>query len=214
VKRSLALGLAVALTAFAAAPAAAQSYGQYGGAVPIPSGSHLTGLYLNASENLFGFIGQLRLSFYPGVDFGFQGGLMRNTTGDGNRTTLRLGTDLKAQVAGGPSAVLDLALGGHLGAEIGDGYDILRLGPTLVASTDVPFGQNGAFIPYAGLGVTYSRLDADAGDTSDYSFPFRLGGEVRFVPELRFITELQFNLGADELLNDNFEVAAGVNLPF
>jgi opacity protein-like surface antigen len=204
---------AFAALALVAMPAQAQTYGQYGGAAPIPSGSHLTGVYLNASDNLFGVLGQLRLSFYPGVDFGFQGGLARSTFGATNRTTLRLGTDLKARVRqAGQTGPLDMALGAHLGVETGDGYDILRLGPTFSVSLPVPFGQNNMLVPYGGIGISFSRLDTQLGQTSDFGYPLRFGGEVRFMPQFRFLAEMQINVHDD--INDSVEAAAGVNLPF
>lgn len=203
----------LAALALGAMPAQAQTYGQYGGAAPIPSGSHLTGVYLNASDNLFGVLGQLRLSFYPGVDFGFQGGIARTTFGDNSRTTLRLGTDIKSRFRqAGTSGPLDMAFGANLGVETGDGYDILRLGPTLSISLPVAFGQNSMFVPYAGLGIGFSRLDTQLGQTTDFGYPLRLGGELRFMPQFRFMAEMQINIHDD--INDSVEAAAGVNLPF
>ena len=78
--------------------ASAQVFGQFIGATPLPVNAHLFGAYLQSSENVLGLLGQLRLSFYPGVDFGFAGGFARQDFKGGNRTTLRLGTDHKYQV--------------------------------------------------------------------------------------------------------------------
>ena len=211
--KRFALLAALAAVALGASPSQAQTYGQYGGAAPIPSGSHLTGVYLNASDNLFGVLGQLRLSFYPGVDFGFQGGLARASFGSTNRTTLRLGTDLKARVRqAGQTGPLDMAMGAHLGVETGDGYDILRLGPTFSVSAPVPFGQNSLFVPYASLGISFNRLDTQFGQTSDFGYPLRFGGELKFAPQISFLAEMQINIHDD--INDSVEAAAGVNLPF
>lgn len=207
------LAFAVLAAAVGAAPARAQTYGQYGGAAPIPSGTHLTGFYLNASDNLFGVLGQLRLSFYPGVDFGFQGGLARTTFGDNSRTTLRLGTDIKMRMReAGEAGPVDMAMGAHLGVETGDGYDILRIGPTFSVSAPVAFGQNSMFVPYGGLGISFNRLDTQLGVESDFAYPLRLGGEMRFMPQVRFLAEIQINIHDD--INDSVEAAAGVNLPF
>jgi opacity protein-like surface antigen len=212
VKKVTTLAVLAAL-ALGAMPAGAQTYGQYGGAAPIPSASHLTGVYLNASDNLFGILGQLRLSFYPGVDFGFQGGIARTTFGDNSRTTLRLGTDIKSRFRqAGTDGPVDMAFGANLGVETGDGYDILRLGPTLSVSVPVPFGQNSMFVPYAGLGIGFSRLDTQLGQSTDFGFPLRLGGELRFMPQFRVMAEMQINIHDD--INDSVEAAAGVNLPF
>jgi opacity protein-like surface antigen len=212
VKNFFALAVLVALP-LGAMSAQAQTYGQYGGAAPIPSASHLTGVYLNASDNLFGVLGQLRLSFYPGVDFGFQGGIARTTFGSNNRTTLRLGTDFKARIRqAGQNGPFDMAMGANLGVETGDGYDILRLGPTFSISTPVPFGQNSMFVPYAGIGISFNRLDTQLGQTTDFGYPLRMGGELRFMPEFRFMAEMQINIHDD--INDSVEAAAGINLPF
>src|SRR5258705_6644118 len=53
----------------------AQVPGQFTGAEILPVNAHMYGGYLVASNNVVGGLAQLRLSFYPGVDFGFQGGL-------------------------------------------------------------------------------------------------------------------------------------------
>ena len=67
------LGLLLVLLA-APVTAGAQVFGQYMGAEIVPVGGHLFGGYLQASQDQLGLLGQLRLSFYPGVDFGFHGG--------------------------------------------------------------------------------------------------------------------------------------------
>jgi hypothetical protein len=193
--------------------AAAQSFGQYGGADPLPVNGRLFGVYLNASDSVVGILGQLRLSFYPGIDFGFQGGLARADNGASDRTTLRLGGDLKGLFSrAGEQGPLDLAVGGHLGVEVGDSYNVLRLGPNLVASRALPVGENGAVVPYGSLGLMFSRVSAGAADESDFSFPMRAGIEVRAMPEFRFLAELQVSIGDD--FNDDVGLAAGINLPF
>ena len=52
----------------------AQVFGQYTGANPLEPNQHLFGAYLHTSDSVLGAVGQLRLSFFPGIDFGFQGG--------------------------------------------------------------------------------------------------------------------------------------------
>jgi hypothetical protein len=198
----------------AAAPAAhAQSFGQYGGAETIPVNARVFGAYLNASDHVIGIMSQLRLSFYPGVDFGFQGGLARTDTGPSDRTTLRLGADLKGLVsrarADGP---FDVSVGGHLGVEVGDNYNVLHLGPAVTVSRVVAMGDGGGLVPYAGLGLKFTRVSAGDSDASDFSFPLRLGAELRAMPEFRFVAELQANIGDD--FNDDIGLVAGVNLPF
>jgi len=204
--------LALALSSLAPA-AHAQSYGQYGGADPLPVNARLFGVYLNASDSVVGVLSQLRLSFYPGIDFGFQGGFARTDEGASNRTTLRLGGDLKGRItAAGEEAPLDLSVGGHLGVDVGDNYNVLRLGPTLVASRVLAMGQGGGVVPYGSIGLTFTRVSVGNTDESDFSFPLRAGIEVRAMPEFRFLAELQVNVGDD--FNDDVGLAAGVNLPF
>lgn len=191
----------------------AQSYGQYGGADPLPVNGRMFGVYLNASDNVVGILSQLRLSFYPGVDFGFQGGFARYDLGSTNRTTLRLGGDLKGLITeASEQSPLDLAVGGHLGVEVGDNYNVLHIGPTLVGSHTFSMGENGGVVPYGSLGLMFSRVSVGDADDSDFSFPLRIGVEVRTTPEFRFLAELQVNVGDD--FNDDVGLAAGVNLPF
>ena len=77
------------------ATAGAQAFGQFTAAQTLPVNGHLAGGYIQSSSSQLGVLGQLRLSFYPGVDFGFQGGFSRHDYAGGDRTTLSLGTDLK-----------------------------------------------------------------------------------------------------------------------
>ncbi len=202
------------LALLATAPAArAQSFGQYGGADPIPVNGHVFGVYLNASDHVVGILSQLRLSFYPGIDFGFQGGLARSDADTKDRTTLRLGGDLKGLVTrAGEAGPMDVAVGGHLGVEVGDNYNVLHLGPNVVASRLFPVGDNGAVVPYGSLGLMFSRVSVGNADDSDFSFPLRGGVELRTMPEFRFMAELQVNIG--DAFNDDVGLAAGVNLPF
>ena len=80
------------------ATASAQVYGQFGNTNPVPVNGRVAGAYVQSSENVLAMLAQLRLSFYPSVDFGFMGGFARQDYGTDNRTTLRLGSDLKYQV--------------------------------------------------------------------------------------------------------------------
>lgn len=188
----------------------AQVYGQFTGAETVPMGGHVFGAYLHASENLFGLVSQLRLSFYPNVDFGFHGGLNRIQIGNNDRTTLRIGGDVKFQIAkGGP---VDLSAGGALGVETGDAISVLTVGPTVVVSRTYPMGTGGGITPYGGLGLLFSNLDiADRQDT-DFSIPFRFGAEFKLSPEIKLVGEIQ--LRASDEINDDFSFLTGVNLPF
>jgi len=198
-------------------PAAAQVFGQFTGAEALPVNGRLFGAYVHSSADLAGLLAQLRLSFYPDVDFGFQGGIARRSFAGGDRTTLRLGTDLKVAVAravgGAPIAI---AVGGQLGVETGDHFHVLTLGPTLVASRTLPVGQSGHVTPYAGLGLAFASIDDRVHDPSTndtrFTVPVRFGADFQVAPQLRLALELQFQ--RRDSLNDTFGLVAGVNLPF
>ena len=208
--------LAAALLAAAlgaATPARAQVFGQFTGAATVPSNGHLFGAYLNASENVLGGLAQLRLSFYPNVDFGFHGGLTRLEPGggSGNLTTLRVGGDVRWQVAhAAEGSAVDVAVGGALGVETADDLKVVSLGPSVVASRTL--GEGRGLVPYAGLAVLFSSRDAFGVEDSDVSVPLRLGMEARLAPELRIIAELQ--LFVADHYSDDVGFATGVNLPF
>jgi hypothetical protein len=201
--------VAAALFLFPAA-SRAQVYGQFTGAETLPMGGHLFGGYLHASQDLLGVVAQLRLSFYPNVDFGFHGGLTRIEFSSGDRTTLRLGGDLKVQIVKGEA--FDLSAGGAVGVETGDEISILTLGPTVVVSRTFAMGAGGGVIPYGGVGLLFSNLDIGDSQDTDFSIPFRFGSEFRLSPEVRLVGEIQ--LRASDQFNNNFAFVTGVNLPF
>ena len=192
-----------------ASDARAQVYGQLTGAETAPVGGHVFGAYVEASQNVLGLFSQLRLSFYPNVDFGFHGGLNRISVGTKDRTTLRIGGDVKFLVSKGP---VDVSAGGALGVETGDGISILTIGPTVVASRSFPMGTGGGITPYGGVALLFSNVDiADARQT-DVSMPFRFGSEFKISPEIKLVAEIQ--LRASDEINDDFAFVTGVNLPF
>jgi hypothetical protein len=201
-------GLLLVLLA-APVTARAQVFGQYMGAEIVPVGGHLFGGYLQASQDQLGLLGQLRLSFYPGVDFGFHGGLTRIQVGSGDRTSVRIGSDVKFQLAARGSMLI--AAGGALGVETGDDFSVLTIGPTVVVSQKFPMGSGG-ITPYGGLGLLFSNLDVLGEQDTDFSVPFRFGAEFEMAPELKIVTEIQ--LRASDQVNDDFSLAIGVNLPF
>lgn len=204
--------LAAAVLLGATPAANAQVWGQYSGAETVPMNGHMFGAYLNSSENVVGLSAQLRLSFYPGVDFGFQGGLTRVDVGDGDRTTLRLGTDLKVGVAHVSETLpVDIAAGGALGVESGDDWQVLTVGPQLVASRLLGGADRGATV-FAGVGFMFSNLDVGDESSTDFSVPVRTGAEWRVAPDVRLTGELQLRLGDD--FNDDLGFSVGVNLPF
>ena len=190
--------------------ARAQVYGQFTGAETVPVGGHVFGAYVHASENLFGLVSQLRLSFYPNVDFGFHGGLNRIDFGGDDRTTLRIGGDVKFLVA--KNGALDVSAGGALGVETGDNISILTVGPSVVVSRSFAMGTGGGVTPYGGLALLFSNVDVNSSEDSDFSIPFRFGTEFKLSPEIKLIGEIQ--LRASDEINDDFSFVTGVNLPF
>lgn len=207
------LAAAFALALFAAAPASAQVFGTLGSAERVPMNGHVVGAYLNATNDVLGMFGQLRLSFYDGIDFGFQGGLSRVSVGGTDRTTVRLGTDIEFMTArAGPNFPLDVALGGGLGVESSDGYHVLTLMPSAVASRTFAFGQASSIAPYVGVGLSFANVDANSTKDTFTSLPIRLGGDLRVMPGIRFVAEMQFAIG--NTYTDDFGLATGVNLPF
>jgi hypothetical protein len=214
VKNTLAAALLLAALG-AATPARAQVFGQFTGAATVPTNGHLFGAYLNASENVIGGLAQLRLSFYPDVDFGFHGGLTRLDPGgtSANLTTLRVGGDLRWQVAHvAQGSAMDIAVGGALGVETADNLKVVSLGPSVVASRPLSVGDNGGIVPYAGAALLFSSRDAFGIEDSDVSVPLRLGMEARLAPEFRIVAELQ--LFVADRYGDDVGFATGVNLPF
>jgi len=207
------LAAALSLALFAAAPASAQVFGTLGSAERVPMNGHVVGAYLNATNDVLGMFGQLRLSFYDGIDFGFQGGLSRVSVGGNDRTAVRLGTDIEFMTArAGANFPLDLALGGGLGVESSDGYHVLTLMPSAIASRTFALGQSGSIAPYVGIGLSFANVDANSTKDTFTSLPIRVGGDLRVMPGIRFVAEMQFAVG--NTYTDDFGLATGVNLPF
>jgi hypothetical protein len=199
-----------ALLAAWAGPAFPQNFGQFTSAKPIEPGTHLFGGYITAADEALGMLAQLRLSFMPKVDFGFQGGMSRLDIEGDDRTTVRLGTDLKVGLldvsSGSP---VDFSLGGALGVLTGDDITVLSLGPSLAASRSFPAG-NANLIPYAGLYLRFSSVDVGAQSDSDFDLAFRLGADLRISPDFGFIAEFQ----ANEDSGGDFGFATGLNVAF
>ena len=108
--------LALALCATTAMPAAAQIHGAFSEATIVPVNGRLGGAYLQFDASSATLQGQLRLSFYPKLDFGFNGGLSRIDFGGNTRTSVRLGGDFRGQVvAQGEGSPLNVTLGGAIG---------------------------------------------------------------------------------------------------
>ena len=204
---SVAAGLACAV------PAGAQVFGQYTPADVLAVNARQFGAYVDFSENTTGLLAQLRLSFYPNVDFGFQGGLSRLDLGSSTKTSLRLGSDVRVGVMrAGERFPVDVAAGGALGVETTDNYTSIRLGPSVVASRALPLAGESAIVPYAGAMFCFTNASAHGESATDFSLPLRLGAELRAIPGVRIAAELQLCLGDD--FDDDTAFTAGVNLPF
>lgn len=213
-KNALVAALLVAALG-AAPPARAQVFGQFTGAPTVPTNGHVFGAYLTASQNVVGGLAQLRLSFYPNVDFGFHGGLTRLDPGgtSASLTTLRVGGDLRWQVAHvAEGARMDVAVGGSLGVETADDLKVVSIGPSVVASRTLNVGGSGGLMPYAGAALNFNSRDAFGIEDSDVSLPLRLGLEALIAQEFRIVAELQ--LFVSDRYNDDVGFATGVNLPF
>ena len=183
------------------------------GAEPLPVNGRMFGVYAHTSSNVVGLLGQLRLSFFPGVDFGFQGGLSRQDLAKSTTTTVRLGADIKASVRHASDASpIAVSVGGNLAIESGDGFHILTLGPTVVASRAFHMGTNGGFTPYARVGLAFANITVGPFDDTDFSLPIRLGGDFRLSTQMDVVVELQLQPG--DAFNDATGLAAGVNFPF
>ena len=201
------------LLAMLPALARAQVFGQYSGARTLEPNQHLFGAYLHTSDSVLGAVGQLRLSFFPGIDFGFQGGLSRLHLEAGDRTTLRFGTDVKAAlVRPGESLPFAMAIGAGLSVEASDEYSVVTLAPGAVISEDYVLGSTVNVTPYAGAAISFSRITLDGNDESDVSLPLRVGSEVELGPAARLVFEVQALLGND--LGDNWQIVTGVHFPF
>jgi hypothetical protein len=195
------------------APASAQIPGPFVGAEILPVNGHLFGAYLVASDNVVGGLGQLRLSFYPGVDFGFQGGLARLNYSGGDRTSLRLGTDVRVRIrAATEASPYDVSVGGVLGVETGDDLNNLSVGPVALVSRSFGGSSTGGFTTYAGLGAVFASVDAGKLKETNLTVPLRLGALFKAGPGLHLVTDIQFLLADD--FNDDVTFTAGVNLPF
>lgn len=213
--KKLALLAAVAAVLIGGAPARAQVFGQYVPADILPVNSRLGGAFVDFSSHNTGLTGQLRLSFYPNVDFGFQGGFVRYQAGGGtDKSAVRLGADIRFGASKATEALpVDIAVGGALGVTSGDNYHILQLGPSVVASRVFPFsGGNSSIVPFAGAMLSFANVDIRGESETDFSVPLRLGAEVRAMPGVRVTGELDLRINDD--FQDHSGFSLGVNLPF
>jgi hypothetical protein len=188
-------------------------FGQYTPAEILPVNARLGGAYVNFSRDVVGALGQLRLSFYPNVDFGFQGGLARLDLGTTTKTSLRLGADVRFGVAKAAAGrPVDIAVGAGLGVETSDKYSVFKIGPSVVASHTFPFSSSSSVAPYAGTMLCFTSWDVDPKTGTDFSVPVRLGADLRAIPGVRITTEFQLRLG--DAFDDRTAFSAGINFPF
>lgn len=206
------LTLAAGMLLVAATAAHAQLPSNYSGAAVIPVNGHVFGAYVPITSNSIGAIAQLRLSFLPGVDFGFQGGLSRLDRSAGSKTLIRVGADVKFLLSpASEGRPIDMALGGALGIFSGDDYNVLSVGPTFTASRTWQSGST-SFTPYAGLGLALNTINAGPFDDNDFSMPLRVGVELGISPAARLVAEFTNRIGSD--FGDDTDFVLGVNLPF
>lgn len=207
------LQLVIVAAALAASSAAhAQIVGQFTGAETVPNSEHFFGGYVYSSENVLGLHGQLRMSFYPNVDFGFNGGFARLDFASGNRTILKLGTGLKVKLSDSTGTVpVTVAIAGDLGLETGDDYHVVTIEPSLIASRSFGVGTS-AVTPYGRIGLAIGNFDFGDRTDTDLSVPLRVGAELSLAQQIRVVGELQINLS--DQYNDDVGFGLGVNFPF
>lgn len=202
---------AAALFAAAATPALAQIHGALSEARVVPVNSHLGGAYLQFDQHSASLMGQLRLAFYPNLDFGFLGGLSRIDVDNNTRSSVRLGGDFRGQVATqGPTFPLNISLGGAIGVETADNFTILSVGPQVVFSRSLDGA--GKWLGYGGASLLLSRFDQGTKTDNDTSFPVRAGLEFHLNPDLRILTEAQ--LAVSDEVRDDLSITLGVLFPF
>jgi len=210
VKRPLALCLAVAL-ACVASPALAQVFGILNDAKVVPVNGHLGGGYLQFDKSSATLMGQLRLSFYPNMDFGFVGGLSRLDIDNNTKSSVRLATDFRGQITTQSADFpLSITLGAALGVESADGYSLLSVGPTAAASRVLD--QASQWTATAGASLLLSRAEINGQRNTDTSLPLRLSLQYAPNPLIRILTEMQLSV-SDEI-RDDFSFTAGVMFPF
>ncbi len=192
--------------------ALAQVNGAYSEARVTPVNGRLGGAYLQFDRSTATLVGQLRLSFYPNFDFGFQGGLSRIDVGNNTRTSVRLGADFRGQIANQNATFpVNVSVGGAIGVESADNFSLLSVGPQALASRTLDHA--GQWVAYGGASILFTRFDLGNNVTNtDVSFPLRGGMEFRPNTDLRLLAEAQLAVSDD--VRDDFSVTFGVLFPF
>ena len=211
VRRLLALLFSAALLAAVVSPALAQVHGIFNDARVVPVNGHLGGAYLQFDQSSASLMGQLRLSFYPNLDFGFVGGLSRLDVNDDTKSSVRLATDFRGQITTQSSGFpVSITLGAAIGIESADGYTLLAVGPTAVASRVLD--QANQWVGYGGASLLLSRSEISGSRNTDTSLPLRLGLQYSPNPDIRILSEAQ--LAVSDEINDDFSFTLGVLFPF
>jgi len=209
VKRSILF--IVALSLAAAGPASAQVQGTLTTGRVLRPNEHLGGSYLAFDKSSATALGQLRMSFYPNLDFGFQGGLARIDVDNNTRTSVKLGGDFRGQVATqAAGSIMDVALGAALGVESADELNQLSVGPQVTVSRTLDMANR--WVAYGGAALLFTRIEVGQETNTDTSCPLRLGMEYSANPYLRLLTEVQ--LAVSDEVRDDFAVTFGVLFPF
>jgi hypothetical protein len=132
------------------------------------------------------------------MDFGFQGGIGIYDFGSSDVTAVRMGADFKVLAMPRDSTLLvDITAGAGIGVETGDNLNVLRVGPSVIASRGF-FGGDPAdpvIRPYAGLDLIFSREQVRGEKTSGLTVPIHLGSEIRIAHGIRVDAELQWRIG-------------------
>jgi opacity protein-like surface antigen len=210
VKRLLAPALALAL-ACTASPAMAQVYGVLNDAKVLPVNGHLGGGYLQFDKSSATLMGQLRLSLYPNFDFGFVGGLSRIDIDNDNKSSVRLGTDFRGQIANqGANFPVSITLGAAIALEQADGFSLLSVGPTAAASRVLD--EANQWTATFGASLLLSRSEISGERNTDTSMPLRLGLQYAPNTDIRIMSEAQ--LAVSDEIRDDFSFTLGVLFPF
>ena len=205
------LACAAVSIALAASPALAQVHGIFNDAKVVPVNGHLGGAYLQFDQSSASLMGQLRLSFYPNLDFGFLGGLSRLDINDDTKSSVRLATDFRGQIATqGANFPLNITLGAALGVETADGFTLLSVGPTAAVSRELDVAKQ--WEAYGGASILISRSEINGDRNTDTSLPLRVGLQYSPNPDIRILSEMQF--AVSDAINDDFSFTLGVLFPF
>jgi hypothetical protein len=193
--------------------ARAQVYGQYAGAQPLGINARLFGAYASFTKSESELLAQLRLSFYPNVDFGFQGGLARVSVLDRTRTSVKIGGDFKGLVAKRSDTMpVDLSLGAAIGVSSAEDFNLLSVGPQVIASRMFGSAGRANLTAYAGAILLFTRSDLDNTNDTDVSMPLRFGAEFAPNVDVRLVAEVQ--VAVSDQINDDVKLTLGANLPF